>query len=131
MIRVVWTPIPLQFSNGKISQYKIEYGIAGYKMETILIPADRTQIDITSLRLGELYTVEVSAGTSAGFSSAAQTTIKIGDPDIAGKAYTHTNTRTQTRTSAHKRTHTHTNAHTRTQTHTDRDMSICVCTFHC
>ena len=84
MIRVLWTPIPLQFANGRISQYKVDYGIAGLKMRTIFVPASKTQIDITKLRLGELYNIEVSAGTSAGFGDPAQTTIKIGDPEIAG-----------------------------------------------
>ena len=35
------------------------------------------------LELGELYTIEVSAATSAGFGEAAKSTIKTGDPEIA------------------------------------------------
>ena len=87
MICVNWTAIPLQYANGRIIRYKVEYGIAGYRMETTFVPAGKTQIVITRLSLGELYNIEVSAGTTAGFSNPAQTTIKIGDPDIAGKAF--------------------------------------------
>jgi len=85
VIRILWTPIPLKFAKGKITQYKVEYGIAGYSMETLIVPAGKTQVDIERLRLGELYTIEVSAGTRAGFGVTAQTTIKIGDPEIADK----------------------------------------------
>ena len=56
-------------------------------MEALIVPAGKTYVDIKNLRLGELYTIEVSAGTRAGFGVAAQTTIKIGDPEIAGKAF--------------------------------------------
>lgn len=74
----------MKFANGQIKQYKVDYGVAGLRMKTLYVPANKTQIDIKNLHLGELYTIEVSAGTSAGFSEAALMTIKIGDPEIAG-----------------------------------------------
>ncbi|XP_065063806.1 protogenin B-like [Rhopilema esculentum] len=84
-IRVIWTPIPPEIANGRITQYKVEYGIAGFNRETIFVPAGKTQVDIMDLELGELYIIEVSAATSAGFGEAAKSTIKTGDPEIASE----------------------------------------------
>ena len=83
-MRVSWTPIPRKFAMGTVIRYKVKYGIAGIENKEILIPMGQTHVNISNLQIGELYTIEVSAETSAGFGPAEKTTIKIGDPGIAG-----------------------------------------------
>ena len=87
MIRVIWTPILQQYSNGEVIRYRINYGIAGSILNSLFVAPDKTQVDISNLKVGELYTVEVLAATSGGFSQPEVLTITIGDPKITSKAF--------------------------------------------
>ncbi len=82
---MTWKPIPRKHANGKIVRYKIEYGIAGSLKKIIYVPARETFVDIHDLIVGQLYMIEISAATKVGFGVTEKTTIKIGDPEIAGK----------------------------------------------
>ncbi|XP_074862789.1 immunoglobulin superfamily DCC subclass member 4 isoform X3 [Carettochelys insculpta] len=74
-IRVTWLPLPLELSNGKITQYKIDYcTLKEDQFSSIEVAANETQITLESLHPNKIYKVRIAASTSVGYGAPSEWT---------------------------------------------------------
>ena len=67
-ISVQWDQVPLPYQNGVILYYTVTYVLYynGIFPQTVVVAAPTTQVTLTGLNQGTLYSISLSASTSKG-----------------------------------------------------------------
>ena len=80
-IFVQWDQVPPQYQNGVILYYTVTYYRVHYSRvpQTVVVTAPTTQVTLTGLNQGTLYSISLSASTSKGRGPSTSISIDTGN----------------------------------------------------
>ncbi|XP_060611593.2 immunoglobulin superfamily DCC subclass member 4 [Anolis sagrei] len=74
-IKVMWLPLPLDLSNGRITKYKIDYApVKDDLISSTEVGANETQLVLHALHPNKVYKVRIAASTSVGYGAPSEWT---------------------------------------------------------